>query len=64
MSSQLDDPELIDASGLSAPEPAGLLDPEIECGAHRLAPARGIIRGVFIAIPIWTLLAFTLYLLV
>ena len=64
MSSQLDDPELIDSRGLSAAEPQGLLNLDIDDGAHRLSPARGIIWGVFIAIPLWTLLAFTVYLLI
>ena len=64
MSLQLDDPELLDARGLSASGPCGLLDPEIEGGAHRLAPARGIIFGVLIAIPLWIVLISTLYLLI
>ena len=64
MSSQLDDPELIDFRSLPAPEPQALLDPEMHGGVHRLAPARGIILGVLIAIPLWTLLAFTVYLLI
>ena len=64
MSSQLDDAELIDSRGLLAAEPESLLDPETDGGAHRLAPARGIIWGVLIAIPLWTLLAFTVYLLI
>lgn len=64
MSSQLDDPELIDSRSLPAPEPPFFLDPEFECGLHRLAPARGIVWGTIIALPIWSLLAFTVYLLI
>ena len=64
MSSQLDDPELIDCRSPPAPEPPFFLDPEFEGGLHRLAPARGIIWGMIIALPIWILLAFTAYLLI
>lgn len=64
MFSQLDDRELFDSRGLSASKACGFLDPEFECGTHRLAPARGIILGIFISIPLWTLLAFTAYLLI
>ena len=64
MSFQLDDAELIDAGGLAAPGPRCLLDPEDEEGAHRLAPARGIVLGLMLAAPLWAVLGFTLYLLI
>ena len=64
MSSQLDDLELIDARSLSAPEPPRFPDPEFEHGVHRLAPAQGIILGMIIAMPIWSLRAFSAYMLI
>ena len=64
MSSQLDDPELVEPRGLAVPKHWGLPDPEEDGGAHRLAPARGIILGLLIAIPLWSLLAFTVYILI
>ena len=64
MPSQLDDPELIDRRSPPAPEPPRFPDPEFEHGVHRLAPGRGIIHGIIMAVPIWSLLAFTAYMLV
>ena len=64
MSYQLDDPKLIDSRGFSAAESHNLLDLGIDDGTHRLAAARGIVWGILISIPLWILLAFTVYLLI
>ena len=64
MSSQLDSAELLDSCDPASPEAGGFPGLEIDGDIHRLAPARGIVVGVIIAVPIWALLGFTIYLLI